>query len=146
MKKIIYSNLCDRYEGEYACGWSLIKERLVDFFQGSSWLLRGTASIWRGKLEAGCVFSDFEQILNTVLKDCEYLEIYEDGGHFFIKCSHHDGENYYEIKGITDAGLKYIENWECTWNDPRSEIYIHDMVMKRYSFLPRFTKFHKNAV
>lgn len=53
-------------------------------------------------------------------------------------CSHHDGTNLFEIKKMTDANVKYFERWEQTLFDKRSQEYVHDKIMEKYSTLPHF--------
>lgn len=73
------------------------------------------------------------------MTDCDYVHLYDENGHFYMQCSHHDGTNYYEIKKLTDKGIEYLKNWEENWNDRRSERYVHNQIMKRYSILPNFS-------
>lgn len=114
VRRIIYSNLnlWEDYE-EYA------KEILLDREEEVT-----EDSIW-------------EEIYKAA-KDCDYVYIYDENGHFYLRCYHHDGSKYYEIKKVTEKGIKYLENWEHNWNDKRTEENIHDRIMERYSTLPHF--------
>ena len=100
--------------------------------------MRGTNGRWNGTFEAGTIFTDFMDMYREAMTDCDYVHLYDENGHFYMQCSHHDGTNYYEIKKLTDKGIDYLENWEGNWDDKRSERYIHDQIMKRYSTLPNF--------
>lgn len=114
-------------------------ERLEEFFDdGSTWILRGTSGRWDGTYEAGIIFTDFVSTFRKAIQDCDYIKLYDENGHFYLMCSHHDGTNHYEIKKLTEKGVKYLENWEEDWDDKRTERYIHDMIMKKYSVLPHF--------
>lgn len=126
---------------EDSINWDCVKEELEKFFNdGSTWILRGTAEQWNGSFEAGTVFNDFMKMLSTATSDCDYVRIYDENGHFYIECSHHDGTNHYEVKKVTAQGIKYLENRESYYNDKRSEQYVHDRIMERYSTLPRFVQ------
>ena len=81
---------------------------------------------------------DFEEMLNKAAKDCDYIHLYDKNGHLYLKCSHHDGTNYYEIKKVTDRGVEYLANWKDNWDDNRTEQYVHNQIMERYSVLPHF--------
>lgn len=120
--------------------WEDEKEQLDQFFDGSLWIMQGTVGRWNGDFAAGCVFNDFMDTFYKMTKDCDSIAIYEEKGHFFVKCSHHDGTNMYEIKKITSKGEEYLDRWENNWNDTRTERYIHNMLMKRYSVIPRYIK------
>ena len=118
--------------------WQDEKERLIDFFEGSTWILQGYSGRWNGTHRGGYIFTDFMEMFQKATKDCDYVHIYDENGHLFLKCSHHDGTNLYEIKKVTDKGIDYIDRWENDWDDKRTEEYIHDRVMERYSTLPHF--------
>ena len=119
--------------------WEEIIERLKDFFDnGSKWILQGYTGTWRGAARGGFIFDNFMDAYYKATKHCDYLHIYDENGHFFIQCSHHDGTNLYEIKEVTTNGIEYLERWEDDWNDKRTEEHIHDMIMRNYSRLPHF--------
>lgn len=93
-----------------------IKDDLERFFNGeSTWILQGTCGCWNGNHKVGMIFEDFEEMLNKAAKDCDYIHLYDKNGHLYLKCSHHDGTNYYEIKKVTDRGVEYLANWEDNW-------------------------------
>ena len=45
---------------------------------------------------------------------------------------------YVYVTPLTTKGIEYLENWEENWDDKRSERYVHDQIMKKYSILPHF--------
>ena len=133
------NDIWDELNDEDNINWKEEKYELLKFFDdGSTWILRGTNGRWDGSHEAGTIFTDFMEMFNKAMKDCDYVKLYDENGHFYFQCSHHDGTNCYEIKKLTENGIKYLENCEYDWNDKRSERYIHDQIMKRYSVLPHF--------
>ena len=115
-----------------------LKHELRSFVNGSKWILQGYIGRWDGKYHGGFIFDNADNMIRKVLSGCDYYEFYDENGHFYIKCSHHDGTNIYEVKKVTAAGNKYIERWEENWNDKRKEEYVHNKVMERYSTLPHF--------
>jgi len=119
--------------------WNDAKWELEKFFDnGSKWILQGFTGRWYGAARGGFLFDNFMDAYNKATKDCDYVHIYDENGHFYIQCSHHDGTNLYEIKEVTEDGIGYLERWEDNWNDKRSEEYVHDMIMRKYSRLPGF--------
>ena len=118
--------------------WENEKENLEDFFSEGTWILRGCVGRWDGNYQAGTIFTDFMEMFYKATRDCDYVHIYDENGHLYLRCSHHDGTNLYEIKKLTDKGIEYLENWEYNWDDKRNERYVHDQIMKRYSVLPQF--------
>lgn len=124
-----------------ATDWDDEKERLKKFFlNGNKWILLGRISRWNGTFTCGMVFDTFEEFFYKATKDCEYIHFYDENGHLYLTCSHHDGRNHYEIKELTDKGINYLENWESNYNDKRTELYIHRQIFNRYSRLPRFAE------
>lgn len=120
--------------------WADEKEQLEKFFNdGSTWLLTGVIELWRGKYPGGFLFHTFEEMWTKATKDCDYFHLYDENGHFYIKCSHHDGTNFYEIKRLTKKGEIYYDNWNYgTRPDTRTEQQVHKKLMECYSTLPHY--------
>lgn len=125
--------------------WSSVKESLEEFFDNDIWIARGTVGRWDGKYEAGFIFCDLDELFSKACKDCNYWEISEKKGHLFLKCSHHDGDNFFEIKKITDRGLEFLDNWENGYRPLRTERTIHDSIMRNYTVLPRYLEHKQDA-
>lgn len=122
--------------------WETESERLKDFFlnNGNKWMLFGEVGRWNGIFKAGTLFDTFDDFFYEATKDCDYWHFYDENGHLYLTCSHHDGTCHYEIKEVTDKGIQYLENWEDNWNDKRTEEYVHTQIFNKYSKLPRFAE------
>lgn len=117
--------------------WDDEHERLKDFFTGRGYfLLMGTVGRWNGRYEAGYVFNDWDEMFYKAIRDCDYWKIWDENGHFYLKCSHHDGTNLFEIKRITYKAVDFLENWE---ND-KDEAEKHNIIWNSnfLSSLPHF--------
>ena len=114
---------------------------LRNFFNGKTVGFFGEVGLWHGTYRAGKI-GDFETLYYKAIQDCDYVKIYDENGHLYLTCSHHDGTNCFEIKEVTDKGREYLENWEYDYyiNDKRTEEYVHNQIYKRYSKLPRFAE------
>ena len=171
MEKIIYDNysLYERYEDtkeflfdEYgeeptdAEIWDIIcsddaldaeiaMRELKKFFSEGTYIAFGSIGRWNSCRIGWEVFTDFEKEFYKLVKDCDYIKIYEEDNHFFIDCSHHDGNNSYEIKKLTDRGIQYYDNWNYSWNDSRDNQYVGNRLISNYSVLPRFFKIRKEV-
>ena len=55
---------------------------------------------------------------------CDYIKIWMENGHFYVKGSHHDGTDEVEVKEITDRGNDYYDNWNYG-SDNRTEREVH---------------------
>lgn len=122
--------------------WITVKDELKEFFllNGNKWILFGSIGRWNGVFRCGTVFETFDDFFYKATKDCDYIHFYDENGHLYLTCSHHDGTCCYEIKEITDKGIQYLENWEDNWNDKRTEAYVHTQIFNKYSRLPRFVE------
>lgn len=127
------------YQLDYM-NWEADKERLTAFFENRACILCGCVGRWNGNFSAGTVFYDFMKMFYTAAKDCDYWKIWDENGHFYMKCSHHDGTNIFEIKEITDKGISLLGNWEYNYDDPRTEEEIHSTIFNNnfYSRLLHF--------
>ena len=120
--------------------WEDEEERLKECFDnsGKHFILVGSVGRWNGVYTGGFLFRTLQEMLSKATEDCDYIHFYDENGHLFLHCSHHDGSCQYEIKEVTDEGYEYLERWEEDWNDKRTEQYVHTQIMKRYSRLPNF--------
>ena len=117
-------------------------DELRDFFSNGTYIIFGNIGRW-DRIHSGFdIFNDFNDAYMKAVKDCDYIRIYDYDGHFRIECSHHDGTNFYEIKKLTDKGISYFENWDYGYikNDKRSNDYIMEKLISKYSVLPKFAK------
>lgn len=124
-------------EGDY----DIAIEQLKEFFKGKTVGFFGEIGLWHGIYKAGKI-GDFETLYYKAIRDCDYIKIYDENGHLYLTCSHHDGTCCFEIKILTDKGKDYLENWEYDYyiNDKRTEEYVHNQIYKKYSKLPRFAE------
>ena len=127
-----------RYE-ESETDWDIERERLEEFFKDKTVIFFGTVGRWDGRY-GGCKVGEFWDIYWKAIKDCDYIKIYDVNGHFYIKCSHHDGNNFFEVKEVTDKGYEYYDRWKYDYGNNRREWYIHSQIIERYSRLPRFAE------
>lgn len=97
----------------------------------------GSIGRWNGVYDGGKIFNNFEDAYWEMTKDCDYVKIYDENGHLFIHCSHHDGSCSFEIKELTKKGEEYFDRWEYSY-DNRSERDCHNQIIKRYSTIPNF--------
>lgn len=121
--------------------WEDEHEQLKDFFTGNGhFMIRGYVGRWDGRHAAGYVFDDFDDMFYKAVKDCDYIKMWDENGHFYLKCSHHDGTNLFEIKRISSKGYDFIDNWNYNYGDTRTEEKIHTIVWNSnfLSSLPHF--------
>lgn len=121
--------------------WEDEHERLKDFFTGNGYfMIRGYVGRWDGRHAAGYVFDDFDDMFYQAVKDCDYIKMWDENGRFYLKCSHHDGTNLFEIKRINQKAYEFIDNWSYSWDDDRTEAEIHSIVWNSnfLSSLPHF--------
>lgn len=98
--------------------WDDFKVELSRFIRtNGTFLLMGDIGLWYGTRRGGFMFNTFEE-LSKAWTDCDYIEFYDKNGHLYLECSHHDGTNCFEIKKVTEAGIKFYETRdEMCWRD-----------------------------
>lgn len=121
--------------------WEDITSELENFFEDKEILVIGTVGRWNGTYSAGKVISYDE--LHKCWSDCDYVEIYDEDGHMHINASHHDGNNHFEVKILTEKGESMWDKYEYdyVWRD-LSEREAHKKLWKnsRYTHIPHFAK------
>ena len=95
--------------------WDDFKAEFGSFIRKSDYgfLLIGDVGTWMGSQSGGCYIEEFDD-LRKFWGDCDYIKVYDEGGHLYIRASHHDGSNYAELKELTCAGSEYAGEhyWE----------------------------------
>lgn len=118
--------------------WNDISYELKHFFdKGNAWLLTGSIGRWDGDYRGGYIFNTFEEFCDC-LKDCDYIEITDNKGHFEVKCSHHDGTNFYEVKRVSDFGCEWYDNH--SWDMYDEELYTKMWNNNFMTSLPHFAR------
>lgn len=121
-------------QSEFA--WDDFKYEFDSFLQNSQtgFLLCGDVGTWRGSMAGGCYVDKFDD-LYKFWDSCDYIKVYDDGGHLYIKASHHDGTNYAELKELTKKGVEYKDNhyWD-------SDQEVHEKLFNSnfYTKLPHY--------
>ena len=105
---------------------------LKDSYNG--FLLIGTCGRWNGTYEGGCYVNSFDD-LYKFWEDCRDIKVWDEGGHLYIKATHHDGTNYAELRELTCKGSNYALNHR--WDDDRE---VHETLMSSnfYTRLPHY--------
>ena len=120
--------------------WDETKELLERVFSDDELIVFGAVGRWNGVFEGGFVCNGLNEVLDRCTQDCNYIEFYDENGHLFLHCTHHDGSCLFEIKRLTEEGYNYYSNWNYNWSDKRSESYICEQLAKRYSKLFRIAE------
>lgn len=116
--------------------FEIIFDELCHFFNNQI-IAFGSVGRWDGVYTGGNVFNNFKEAFYSLTKDCDYIKIYDENGHLYIHCSHHDGSCSYELKELTTAGEEYYDRWNYGC-DNRTAKQCHNQIIKRYSKLPNF--------
>ena len=119
--------------------WYNAKCELTDFFNDKTVGFFGNVGRWDGVYKAGRT-GEFWDLYYKATEDCDYIKIYDENGHLYLTCSHHDGTCHFEIKIITDKGNDYLNRWSWDLDDKRSLQHCHTQIFNRYSLLPRFAE------
>ena len=116
--------------------FEIVFEELKHFFNNQI-IAFGSIGRWDGVYSGGKIFNNFEDAYWYLTKDCDYVKIYDENGHLYIHCTHHDGSCSFELKELTSKGQEYYDNWNYGC-DNRTEQHCHEQIIKRYSKIPNF--------
>lgn len=94
--------------------WEDFKADFGSFLKKSyyGFLLVGTCGCWDGTFKGGNFVNNFDDLYNF-WDGCRDIKVWDDGGHLYIKATHHDGTNYAELKELTCRGSNYADNHYC---------------------------------
>lgn len=117
------------------------KDMMQNFFDGKMLIVCGNVGRWNGNFAAGKVIT-FDDIWKC-WENCDYISIYDEGGHFYIRSSHHDGTNLFEVKILTDKGAEIYDRWENweIWQD-LNEREAHEKLWNnaKYTHIPHYAR------
>ena len=133
------NEIWDQVRFDEECNWEAEKDMLDDFFEGKTVGFFGEVGRWDGVYKGGRI-GDFWDCYYKAISDCDYIKIYDENGHLYLTCSHHDGTCHFEIKIITEKGSDYLNNWEYSWSNHKTKEEIYTQIFNRYSRLPRFAE------
>ena len=132
--EITESDIWERRDWEMENWWDDEKENISGFFKGKTVVFFGSIGRWNGVFK-GSIHGEFWDCFYKAIKDCDYWKIYDENGHLYLTCSHHDGTCHFEIAEVTDKGNDYLNRCDENWRDPN-----YNQLIKKYSRLPRFSE------
>lgn len=117
--------------------WEEFQMDFKNFLINRTLVCTGSVGLWTGQHEGGTIIEDFED-MKKLWSDCDYIHVFDKNGHLHVRCSHHDGTNYYELRELTQKGIDLYErhNWVGdTWSDRK----LYETLFKNpYSVLPNY--------
>lgn len=115
---------------------------LESFFDGKTVMFTGAIGRWNGN-HTGFDVGDFTELFRAYTVDCDYLEIYDDGGALYISCSHHDGSNFFQVLTLTNKGARAFDDWQYSYGKyaKLDDKGIHELLLNRkLSHVPQVAK------
>lgn len=138
-ERIIFDNYDDDYEDDFGNDlmWDLYDEAIgeLDLLFNNSVVAFGSVGRWNGIFKGGRIYKDIREAIYDITEDCPYIKIYDENGHLFVHCTHHDGSCSFELKAMTKDGEDYYDRWNYGY-DNRTERECIEQIVKRYSKLP----------
>jgi flavodoxin len=92
--------------------WEDMLEELANIDNYKKCVAFGTAGTWQGRCDCGKIYDTIEDAINGIIKDCDYIKVWSENGHLYLKASHHDGTHNFEIKPLTYKGWEIFDSWE----------------------------------
>ena len=130
--KMIY----DEMDEQDRVDWQNFLDELHYMLSEHKYLLTGTCGKWYGPCECGKFICSADDLLYCI-QHLDSVRFYDENGHLKICGYHHDGEDNYELKRLTDKGIALAEKhyYAC-------DRALHRTIMSSnfYSALPRLAK------
>ena len=130
------NRVTDEVYAQSEWAWDDFKVEFNHFLKNSNngFLLVGTCGLWDGTYGGGCYVNEFDD-LYKFWDGCDYIKVYDEGGHLYIEATHHDGSNYAELRELTCKGSNYALNH--SWDSDRE---VHETLMSSnfYTRLPHY--------
>ena len=114
----VYQYVADNEQFE----WDNMLQELSPLLS-SQVIVSGSMGRWYGTRTGASVESEYDlpkwsegnllrYILSEYGKDCDYFKISLEYGVICVRCSHHDGNNYFEIRNLSEKGRQAFSAWE----------------------------------
>lgn len=128
----VYDEMCHQDD----ITWDDVKDGLKMLFEKHVYLLTGTCGRWNGPSQGGKFIHSINDLLSCI-DHLDYIRIIDRNGHLIIEGSHHDGNDSYELKRLTNKGYEYADR-----NYFAHDRQLHTAIMRCnfYSALPRMAK------
>ena len=100
--------------------WEDTKEALSEFWEGKTAVILGTVGVWHGTYKIKAEEGKWWTLFERAIKDCDYIKLWDENGHFYLRCSHHDGTHKFEFK-VKPEGKRYLtlpRYAEKVWGSP----------------------------
>lgn len=126
--------------------WDEMMSYLQSVEKYHKWVMLGSAGTWQGSRECGQIFTNIDNAMSAITKDCDYVKVWSENGHLYVQASHHDGTHNVELKLITDKGWETYDNWlsSCCGAslDAKNRYQVFEMIFdyNLFSKLPRVEK------
>ena len=72
------------------------------------YLVLADLGLWNGRADGGLIIKGIWNAISKCFED--YNKVYFDGKRLKVEACHHDGTNYFQIRELTDKGVKYWNN------------------------------------
>ena len=92
--------------------WDDLETRIDSILDGDNIIVKGSVGRWNGTNYGYETYPDWRRFIADFGKDCDYFKVYSDKGHLYVHCSHHDGDNFCEVKRLTPRGLRRFNSWD----------------------------------
>ena len=81
--------------------WEELETKIDNLLEGDNLIISGSVGRWDGTNRGYETYPNWQKFIQDFGKDCDYFKVYTNNGHLYVKCSHHDGNNFCEVKRLT---------------------------------------------
>jgi hypothetical protein len=80
----------------------------------------GMCGLWFGQRSAGTTRESLRDLVNALCEGADEWQVKIEDGEMFVYHHHHDGTNWFKVRGITDRGINLIER--TRWDFGEEEV------------------------
>lgn len=120
--------------------WYCVQQELDEIDKRSKcgrFIADGMCGLWTGNRRGGATRESLRDLVNTLCEGADEWQVKIEDGDMFVYHHHHDGTNWFKVRGITDRGINLIER--TRWDFGEEEVA--DRVINRDTLSVSLGKF-----
>lgn len=92
--------------------WYCIQHELGEIDKRSGcdrFIADGMCGLWTGNHRGGATRTSLRELVDALCEGSDEWQVKIEDGEMYVYHHHHDGTNWYKVRGITDRGIDLIE-------------------------------------
>lgn len=102
--------------------WHTAKQELDDIDKRSKcsrFIADGLCGLWTGNQRGGATRTDLRELVESLCEGAYEWRIEIEDGEMCVYNYHHDGTNWFKVRGITDRGIEFAERTRWDYDEDK---------------------------